>query len=99
MTLSKLLGALSVVGALAVSFGCSSADSDNVVWTCNCSWTRDGTMESSDSQKGCGTKDDAQKVVDAQTAQCQSELDAVCTGTCEPCTCQCTPGKDACTPA
>jgi hypothetical protein len=95
----KLFSACLIASLLGcLPFGCSSADPENVIWTCSCSWTRDGMNESSESQTGCGSKDDAQGVVDANTLQCQLELDAVCTGSCAPCTCQCKPGDEECTP-
>ena len=78
-----------------LAMGCGASDSENVIWTCQCTTECDGTTEMGDAVEGCGKAGDAQKAVDDASAACDTAL-AGC-GT-HSCSCACTPSDIECTP-
>jgi hypothetical protein len=79
--------------ALLSSAGCGSP---SVKWTCICKLTcsADSTQNRSDTETGCGTQADAQKVIDTVTPLCAAKIPGSC-GAGSACACECTPDPNS----
>jgi hypothetical protein len=79
---------------LVLMLGLAACGESKVVWDCTCT-AMCGSSSASDTEKGCGTKDEAQAAVDQAVKDCVTALDSACTGggTCE---CTCSPTETTC---
>lgn len=86
---------ITVAALLSMAWLASCGTDDKVTWNCSCTATCDGnTSTSSQTDAGCGTKDEATSEVNAAVSSCDSTLAQSCTS--HSCQCTCTPTDTSC---